>query len=165
MSGEESSLTRAPFKTGRDAFVRCVKSTPKQVREVPGLFTIGHEGLGREELLSMLLAHGVDTLVDVRAPQDMEGAFTYHVLSEALMRVGVRYHYMGDVFCQTQGESFRAGVQRLDQGAGRRTLMLLGRSEDPSVCVRGAVARAVRAQRDDVWHIRVGGRVESLLAS
>lgn len=132
---------------------------------MPGLFTVGYEGMEREELVSMLLAHGVDTLVDVRAPEDIHGEFAFHVLSEVLMCVGVRYHYMGDVFCQAKGESFRAGVARLDQGAGRRTLMLLGRTEDPSTCVRGAVARAVRARRDNVWHVRVDGRVESLMAS
>ncbi len=134
-------------------------------RIMSGPFTVGHEGMEPKELLAVLCAHDVDTLVDVRAPEDMSGAFAYHTMSQALMCVGIRYHYMGDVFAQSKGERFREGVARLVQGAEKRTLMLLGRPEDPTSCVRHGVARAVREHQENVWHVRVDGRVESLMAS
>jgi uncharacterized protein (DUF488 family) len=56
------------------------------------LFTIGYEGLVQDQLLDLLLANGVRTLLDVRAvPLSRKAGFSKTVLGASLVARGIRY--------------------------------------------------------------------------
>lgn len=59
---------------------------------IPALTTIGYEGRVQDELLTLLQAHGVATLLDVRAvPLSRKAGFSKRVLAASAAAVGIRY--------------------------------------------------------------------------
>jgi len=56
------------------------------------LFTIGYEGLVQDQLLDLLVANGVQTVLDVRAvPLSRKAGFSKTVLGASLLARGVGY--------------------------------------------------------------------------
>ena len=56
------------------------------------MFTIGYEGLVQDQLLDLLVANGVRTLLDVRAvPLSRKAGFSKNVLGASLMARGICY--------------------------------------------------------------------------
>jgi uncharacterized protein (DUF488 family) len=61
-------------------------------RLISDIFTIGYEGLVQHQLLDLLLASGVETLLDVRAvPLSRKAGFSKGVLGASLEARGIRY--------------------------------------------------------------------------
>jgi uncharacterized protein (DUF488 family) len=59
---------------------------------LPDIFTIGYEGLVQDQLLDLLVASGVKTLLDVRAvPLSRKAGFSKGVLGASLAARGIRY--------------------------------------------------------------------------
>lgn len=58
----------------------------------PAIFTIGYEGLVQEQLIDLLLATNVRTVLDVRAvPQSRKAGFSKTVLAASLLSSGLGY--------------------------------------------------------------------------
>ncbi|RJQ19351.1 DUF488 domain-containing protein [Candidatus Woesearchaeota archaeon] len=154
---------------------------PKQ----PVLFAIGHSNRQVRDLLDMLQAHGVKCLVDIRTfprsrhnPQFNEGN-----LRVMLRKRGIGYVHLGELgglrkarkdsvntgwrnasfrgfadYMQT-GE-FVAGLKRLTQLAGKRTVAMMCAEGNPFRCHRSLVADALSIRGAKVYHItsRSGSR-------
>jgi uncharacterized protein (DUF488 family) len=66
--------------------------TPSQGASPPDIFTIGYEGMVQDQLLDLLLAAGVGTLLDVRAvPLSRKAGFSKGVLGASLQARGIFY--------------------------------------------------------------------------
>ncbi len=62
------------------------------VAPAKSLFTIGYEGLVQEQLLELLQAAGVQTVLDVRAvPQSRKAGFSRNILAASLAARGLTY--------------------------------------------------------------------------
>ena len=147
------------------------------------VFTIGHSNLDLDVFLTMLRDQRVELLIDVRSrPQSGRfPQFSQPAFQEAVEASGVAYLFMGeelggrpedpDVYTgdgvvdyrrRRESYAFRAGVERVLDEAGMRTVALLCAEEDPLECHRflmicpELVAAGVRP-----IHIRKGSRLES----
>ena len=64
------------------------------------VFTIGYEGIGIDEFLSLLTEHSIDTVVDVRElPLSRKPGFSKKSLSNVLATSGRDYVHMADLGC------------------------------------------------------------------
>jgi uncharacterized protein (DUF488 family) len=64
------------------------------------VMTIGYEGLKVDELIALLLAHGVETLIDVRAtPLSRKPGFSKNALSRFLAQHGIEYVHFSALGC------------------------------------------------------------------
>jgi uncharacterized protein (DUF488 family) len=73
-----------------------VPSDPLGEKSIAVLYTIGHSTRSIEELIAALQAHGVQTLVDIRAfPMSRRlPQFNRETLEASLPSVGIRYEWM-----------------------------------------------------------------------
>ncbi|WP_118183252.1 DUF488 family protein [Paraburkholderia phosphatilytica] len=142
------------------------------------LFTIGYEGLDTERFLSLLIEHGVETVVDVREmPWSRKPGFSKKPLAGLLAMRGLSYVHMVKLGCPKpirdghhedhdwqryterylthlgkQGET----IAELCALAETSTCALLCYEADYNDCHRSMVANAV--------HERSGARVEHIRA-
>jgi uncharacterized protein (DUF488 family) len=146
----------------------------------PDLFTIGHSNHPYEWFLELVRAHGVEAVADVRSRPFSR--FVPHFAKERLERLlaedGIEYVFLGRELGgkPVRGEiepvptsyeariakaSFRAGIARLLELAGRRRTALLCRERDPLDCHRlHLVCRYLRPRVGEIAHILPDGRSE-----
>ncbi|MGH3088340.1 MAG: DUF488 family protein [Rubrobacteraceae bacterium] len=147
------------------------------------VFTIGHSNHSLEEFLGLLKEHGIEALVDVRSHPRSRYAphFNKDVLKKAVDDRSVKYLFLGrelggrpegDEFYDEDGrvdygrvaqsETFKEGVRRVKDGAGRFRVALMCSEEDPTGCHRELlVGRVLREEGVDVRHIRGEGNIQS----
>ncbi|MBY0270358.1 MAG: DUF488 domain-containing protein [Burkholderiales bacterium] len=66
----------------------------------PTIYTIGYEGLDIERFLSLLQAHGIETVVDIRElPLSRKRGFSKNVLSDTLGFCGLNYVHIPELGC------------------------------------------------------------------
>jgi uncharacterized protein (DUF488 family) len=145
----------------------------------PTLWTVGHGARSEAELLALLAAHGIATLVDVRRmPQSRRHPhFGRERLSASLVAAGVRYQHrpgLGGMrepdgsdtnagirepafrgyadYMQTPG--FAAELAALIADAAAGPTAVLCAESDPAHCHRSFIADALLARRLSVLHIR-----------
>ncbi len=64
------------------------------------VFTIGYEGLGINDFISLLSEHGIETVVDIRElPLSRKPGFSKKALSNVLNLSGLEYVHMVDLGC------------------------------------------------------------------
>ena len=145
------------------------------------VLTIGHSTHAIEAFIALLRRHHVSAVADVRsAPYSrFNPQFNREPLIDALEAEGIRYVYLGrelggrseDSACYEDGrirydrvaatESFRSGLGRVVDGAGRHRIALMCAEKEPLDCHRTLlVARALEDQGVDVAHIRADGGLE-----
>jgi uncharacterized protein (DUF488 family) len=129
------------------------------------VFTIGYEGLDVDTFLSLLAAHGVETVVDVREmPLSRKPGFSKKALAGVLNRSGFEYVHMVDLGCPkpvrnryradgnwkryTEGflkhlDAQQTAVIELSELAGTAKCALLCYEADYNFCHRSMVAAAV----------------------
>jgi uncharacterized protein (DUF488 family) len=145
--------------------------------------TIGHGTRPLEELVAMLTAAGVETLVDVRRyPGSRRNPqFNQSALESALHEAGVAYRHAVDLGGRLSGEpgedrfdcirvaAFRSYAARMTTGAWQEALdaalaepaPALMCSETPwTRCHRRLIAELLHARGDDVRHLVRPGRAE-----
>ena len=148
----------------------------------PKIFTIGHSNHPIEPFVALLRQHGVTALADVRsAPYSrFNPQFNRENLERSLKQSGIAYVFLGkelgarsdDPACYENGRVqygrvadsplFKAGLQRVIEGAGAYRLALLCAEKEPLVCHRTLlVSRALDAAGVAVAHIHADGRLES----
>lgn len=146
------------------------------------LYTIGHSNHPREKFVSLLQAHRIEVLVDVRSQPYSKYAphFNYTALKAALRKLGIQYLYLGKElggrpagreFYDAQGhvlyeplaasQAFLAGIERLEAGLLKYRVAIMCAEENPARCHRHhLVAKAIARQGHTVLHIRGDGRLQ-----
>lgn len=146
------------------------------------VWTIGHSNQDLDDLVALLRKHGIKAVADVRsvprsgyAPQ-----FDQAVLRRELAEAGIGYVFLGrelggrpdddalydaddhvryDLLALTP--TFRAGLERLTEGARTYRVAMLCSEEDPSGCHRRLLlARVLVEEGARVRHIRADGSVQ-----
>lgn len=146
------------------------------------VLTIGHSNHTLEVFLALLARHRVSVLADVRSAPDsrFNPHFNREPLAAALETAGLGYVYLGrelggrsdDRSCYENGRirydrlartaRFRAGLERVAQGAPGRRLALMCAEREPLRCHRTLlVGRALDDHGVDVAHILPDGGLES----
>jgi uncharacterized protein (DUF488 family) len=146
--------------------------------EALDIFTVGHSTRTIEELLSLLAAHGIERLVDVRTiPRSRHNPqFNREVLAAAVRRAGIGYihlkslgglrHAKKDSINQgwrtpgfrgyadyMQTPEFERALERLMGFARKKRIALLCAEAVPWRCHRSLIADALAARGIAVQHI------------
>ncbi len=152
------------------------------VQAEPGILTIGHSNHSVSRLLELLALHGATAVADVRSQpySRLHPDFNRETLRDALKVAGISYVYLGlelgarskDPSCYQDGrvqyrklaqtELFRAGIERVVQGAQTHRIALLCAEREPLGCHRAIlVARELEARGAGVAHVLADGSLES----
>ena len=154
------------------------------VKMLTTVFTLGHSRHSEAHFLSLLRAHGVEQLADVRSHPRSKWApqFDAASLAQLLAAHGVHYVSLGqqlggrpvgrqfyrsddsvDYALRSNAADFVEGISQLVSIAQHPTVILCA-EEDPSHCHRRRlVAPALVARGVRVAHVRGDGRVEAEL--
>jgi uncharacterized protein (DUF488 family) len=146
------------------------------------LFTIGHSDHELDHFLSLLRAHAIDAVADVRSHpySRFHEQFNREGFASALKRAGIKYVFLGDelgarrieresyVEKQARYElisklpAFHEGLRRLRQGLAAHRVSLLCAEKDPITCHRMVlVCRPLRREAIDIQHILADGALET----
>ena len=146
------------------------------------ILTIGHSNHSFEKLFSLLKAHNVGAVCDVRsAPYSrMNPQFNRGSFAEQLRENGIAYIYLGmelggraeDPTCYegkrvrydrlAQKDVFQSGLRRVVEDSAKYRLCLLRAEKEPLECHRTLlVSRYLVEMGLDVHHILADGRLES----
>ncbi len=141
------------------------------------IYTIGYEGIDIEQFFTLLKAHGIETVVDVRElPLSRKPGFSKKSLADALNLSGLEYTHLADLGCpkpirdryrndanwKRYKEGFLRHLKNQDEAIDELTLLaassncaLLCFEADFNYCHRSIVADAVRQRCGaKVSHIR-----------
>lgn len=142
------------------------------------VFTIGHSTHTPERFLSLLREAGVTALADVRtAPFSRHFThFNKDALKETLRDAGIAYVFLGNELggrpresdCYRNGvadyekmalkDSFKKGLERVLEGAGKYRIAMMCSEQDPLDCHRCLlVGRALAEKGINVGHILADG--------
>lgn len=136
------------------------------------LFSIGHSNHTVEYFIGLLQRHGVTALADVRTTpySRRHPQFRREALAEGLKAVGITYVFLGaelggkrpeGLIAAAEKQSFRAGIERLREGAARYRVAFMCAEREPTDCHRTMlVARHLRAPDVVIRHILANGAVE-----
>lgn len=152
----------------------------------PGMrhvFTVGHSNHPIGEFISLLKAHGIEVLADVRSQPYSKYVpqFNSNELKAALVSEGIKYVFMGKelgghptepsyydadgyVLYSRLAESprFLEGISRLEKGIREYRVAIMCSEEDPSECHRRLlVGRVVVKRGFALSHIRGNGSVQT----
>lgn len=145
------------------------------------VFTIGHSTGAVQDLLARLTEHGIEAVADVRtAPYSARAPHFNRVpLAASLKEAGIQYAFLGaelggrppgdlregdgraDYDRMAETAEFRAGIQRVLEGASRFKLALLCSEGKHTACHRWLLVGRVliRDHGVDVVHIQADGSV------
>jgi len=128
------------------------------------ILTAGYGNRGFDGFVSLVKAHGVTHLVDVRRiPQSSYWEdFRRERLQVLVPQVGLRYVYMGDSLGAPADDPleplFRAGIDKLIDAAKTRSICLMCGCQDPVRCHRfGRLSPALLAVGCAVDHLDMTG--------
>lgn len=140
------------------------------------VYTIGYEGMDIKKFLSLLLEHGIKTIVDVRErPLSRKPRFSKTALTEHLKTQGIDYLHLVKLGCpkvirdryredndwDRYTEGFLAHlsnqddtIDQLAQLSNHSCCALLCYEADFNTCHRSMVAeKVVSVTRGSVWHL------------
>jgi len=145
------------------------------------ILTVGHSNQSIESFIALLARHQVTAVADVRSQpfSRYTTQFNKDELSTSLREVGVSYVFLGrelgarssDPDCYVDGrvqyerlaksDLFRAGIERVVEGARRERIALMCTEKDPLDCHRTVlVARQLVDAGVEVSHILADGSLE-----
>ncbi len=149
----------------------------------PRILTVGHSDHPLEHFLHLLKLHSVEVVADTRSYPYSNFAPQYdqQPLKDGLAKSGFQYVYLGrelggrpegDQYYDPEGhvlygkvaasESFRQGLERLEQGLRSYKVALLCAEENPANCHRRLlVVRVLSEHGIEADHIRGDGRLQS----
>lgn len=146
---------------------------------MPTVFTVGHSTRGRGEFVSLLRAHGVELLADVRRHPGSRRHphFDREAMADWLGAEGVDYRHLGELGGRRgppdpdspnggwrsesfrayadhlNGEAARGALDRLEAAARRRTTAVMCAEAVPWRCHRQIVADHLVARGLEVRHV------------
>ena len=146
------------------------------------IFTVGHSNHSLERFLQLLAGPRITAIADVRSKPHSRWApqFNKEALGTALRENDVAYVFLGkelggrpedpallkdgrpDYSAMSRSEIFRAGIERIIEGAKTHRIALLCAERDPLDCHRFLlVGRHLASRSLPVAHILAGGEVEA----
>ena len=147
------------------------------------LYTIGHSNYAFDDFSALLTAHAIDVVVDVRSNPYARYAthFSGALLKPSLQKVGFKYLFLGGEIggkpsaqhfydedglvnydLLAQSESFKLGMDRLQNGINKYRVVAMCAEENPTSCHRRhLIARAAQLRNIEVLHIRKNGLLHS----
>lgn len=134
------------------------------------LLTIGHSNHPIERFTALLARHGVTALGDVRSfpSSRFNPQFNRAALEASLRDAGIGYVFLGDALGGKRGDfgaraataAFRAGLERVREGAARHRIALMCAEKDPLDCHRFMlICRHLRTDLA-IEHILADGALE-----
>lgn len=149
-------------------------------RDQPTLYTVGHSNHSLDDFLNLLKRHGVTAVADVRShPYSARlSQFNRKELSTALEAASIKYvflgkelgarrdeqeSYEGDRACYqriAQLPGFRAGLDRVRNGAREFQVALLCAEKEPLDCHRTVLVCRQLRREFDIRHILADGSLE-----
>lgn len=133
------------------------------------VYTLGTDRRSEEDFIEILFAYDIRALVDIRRfPKSKMSIFTRENLEKLLEREGLEYHFLGlelggfrkggyEAYAMT--EEFKKGVDRLEEIAASKTVVIICAERFPWKCHRKWVARELRKRGWEVDHILEKGRI------
>jgi len=147
------------------------------------IYTIGHSNQSLENFLKLLLANGIQVLVDVRSiPRSKYASqFDSPVLKPAIVKAGLKYLYFGQEIggkpqnrafydldgyvlyeLIAQSPAFINTLDRLIEGVSKYRVAIMCSEEDPTECHRRLLIGRVLGNRGvEQLHLRADGRVQT----
>ncbi len=133
------------------------------------IYTLGTDRRSEEDFIEILLAHNIETLIDVRRiPKSKITIFDRRNLEELLQREGIMYHSLaeelgglrkGGYAAYTLTEDFRAGVEKLESITGDETAVIVCAERFPWKCHRKWISRELHKRGWQVEHIIDKGKI------
>lgn len=137
------------------------------------IFTIGHSNHPIHRFLDLLNRHGITALADVRSTpySRFNPQFRREALAAHLRDARIAYAFLGEELGGkragvthaeiARSDSFRRGLDRLREGAGRYRVAFMCAEREPLDCHRTIlVARHLRAPDLAIRHILADGSLE-----
>jgi uncharacterized protein (DUF488 family) len=145
------------------------------------IFTVGHSNHSLDRFLQLLAGTRITAIADVRSRPHSRWAsqFNKEALASALGKADVAYVYLGkelggqpedpallkngepDYGAMARAESFRAGIDRIIDGAKTHRIALMCAERDPLDCHRFLlIGRHLASRGVPVAHILASGEVE-----
>ena len=146
------------------------------------IFTVGHSNHSLEHVLQLLAGAEITAIADVRSKPHSRWSpqFIKETLASALGKNDVAYVFLGrelggrpddpallrngkpDYDAMSRTETFRAGIERIIEGAKTHRIALMCAERDPIDCHRFLLVGRNLASRDiPVAHILASGEVEA----
>ncbi|MFI5333838.1 MAG: DUF488 family protein [Chlamydiales bacterium] len=143
------------------------------------IYTIGHSTRSIEEMIALLKAHGIQTVIDIRTiPKSRHNPqFNQEVFKNTLNKNKIGYRHLKELgglrhsskdsintgwinasfrgfadYMQTP--SFQKGVEKLEKIAAKKRCVLLCAEAVPWRCHRSLIADALTVQKWKVFHIQ-----------
>jgi uncharacterized protein (DUF488 family) len=148
----------------------------------PPVFTLGHSNHGIEHFLSLLQAHRIEVLADVRSTpfSRFNPQYNRQKLEASLREHGIEYLFLGeelgarstDPHCYEGGrvsyerlartELFKRGLRRVIEESGSKRVALMCAEREPLDCHRTIlVTRELEKEQVPVIHVRADGTAET----
>jgi uncharacterized protein (DUF488 family) len=149
----------------------------------PSVLTVGHSNGSTKVFVDLLLAAGVEVVVDVRSQpkSSFVPQFDRMALSAELPRSGIRYVFLGSELGGrpsgpgmydkdghvlygrvAESDRFKDGIRRLEGGIEQYTVAIMCSEEDPTDCHRRLlIGRVLRQHGVDVRHLRGDGLIQT----
>ena len=146
------------------------------------IFTVGHSNHSLEHFLQLLAGAEIGAIADVRSKPHSRWSpqFNKEALASALGKNDVAYLFLGrelggrpdnpallengkpNYEAMSRTDSFRAGIERIIEGAKTHRIALMCAERDPLDCHRFLlIGRHLASRAVPVAHILAGGEVEA----
>ncbi len=133
------------------------------------VYTLGTDRRSEEDFIEILLAYGIESLIDVRSfPKSRIPLFTRENLERILEREGIAYHYLGrelggfrkgGYVSYIVTDHFARGIAALETIARARTSVIVCAERFPWKCHRKWISRELQKRGWHVEHIIDKGKV------
>ncbi|MCL5022755.1 MAG: DUF488 domain-containing protein [Nitrospirae bacterium] len=133
------------------------------------IFTLGTDRRSEEDFVEILLAYGVEALIDVRrSPRSKMALFDRANLEALLDKEGIEYHYLGEELGGLRKggyagylltDDFLRGIGKAEAIAGGRVSVIACSERFPWKCHRKWIARELQKRGWRVEHIIDKGKV------
>ena len=133
------------------------------------IFTLGTSRRSEEDFIEILLAHGIEALIDVRSfPKSKIPVFSRPDLERLLEREGIEYHYLGKELggfrkggytAYIITPEFNRGVDTLESLASDRLSVIVCAERFPWKCHRKWISRELHKRGWLVEHIIDKGKI------
>lgn len=133
------------------------------------IYTLGTSRRSWEDFIEILMAYGIECLVDVRSfPRSKLEHFRRENLEKSLVENGIEYRWLGKELgglrkggyeAHTQTELFREGIELVESVASEKLTVIVCAERFPWKCHRRWIARELQRRGWRVEHILEKDRV------
>ena len=133
------------------------------------VYTLGTDRRSEEDFVEILLAYGIQSVIDVRSfPRSRIPIFSKDNLEKLLVREGIKYHFLGRELggfrkggygAYVATDDFMKGIDLLESVAADTTAAVICAERFPWKCHRKWIARELHKRGWEVDHIIDKGKL------